>query len=33
MAISVGEDPRRLWMDWNDAIESFKAVRAKYLIY
>jgi len=32
-AIAVGEDPRRLWMDWNDAIESFKAVRAKYLIY
>jgi uncharacterized protein YbbC (DUF1343 family) len=32
-AISTGEDPRRVWMEWNDAIESFKAVRAKYLIY
>jgi uncharacterized protein YbbC (DUF1343 family) len=32
-AISAGEDPRRVWMEWNDAIESFKAVRAKYLIY
>jgi len=32
-AISAGEDPRRVWMEWNDAIEGFKAVRAKYLIY
>jgi uncharacterized protein YbbC (DUF1343 family)/CubicO group peptidase (beta-lactamase class C family) len=32
-AISAGEDPRRVWMEWNDAIESFKAVRVKYLIY
>jgi uncharacterized protein YbbC (DUF1343 family) len=32
-AISAGEDPRRVGMEWNDAIESFKAVRAKYLLY
>jgi len=32
-AISAGEDPRRVWMEWNDAIEAFKAVRAKYLLY
>jgi uncharacterized protein YbbC (DUF1343 family)/CubicO group peptidase (beta-lactamase class C family) len=32
-AIGAGEDPRRVWMDWNDAIEAFNAVRAKYLLY
>jgi uncharacterized protein YbbC (DUF1343 family)/CubicO group peptidase (beta-lactamase class C family) len=32
-AIGAGEDPRRVWAEWNDAIESFKAVRARYLIY
>jgi len=32
-AISSGQDPRRVWMDWNDSIEAFKAVRAKYLLY
>jgi len=32
-AISAGEDPRRVWMDWNEAIEAFNAVRAKYLLY
>jgi len=32
-AISAGEDPRQVWMGWNDAIESFKTVRAKYLLY
>lgn len=32
-SISAGEDPRRVWMEWNDAIESFKAARAKYLLY
>ena len=32
-AISDGQDPRRVWMDWNEAIETFKAIRAKYLLY
>jgi uncharacterized protein YbbC (DUF1343 family)/CubicO group peptidase (beta-lactamase class C family) len=32
-AISDGQDPRRVWMEWNDAIEGFRAVRAKYLLY
>jgi uncharacterized protein YbbC (DUF1343 family)/CubicO group peptidase (beta-lactamase class C family) len=32
-AISAGQDPRRVWTDWNDAIEVFKQVRAKYLLY
>ncbi len=32
-AISAGQDPRRVWMDWVEAIELFKHVRAKYLLY
>jgi uncharacterized protein YbbC (DUF1343 family) len=32
-AISNGQDPRRVWMDWNDAIEGFKAARGRYLLY
>jgi uncharacterized protein YbbC (DUF1343 family) len=32
-AILAGQDPRRVWMDWTDAIEFFKAKRAKYLLY
>ena len=32
-AISDGQDPRRVWMDWIEAIETFKAIRAKYLLY
>ncbi len=32
-AISEGQDPRRVWMDWNEEIERFKARRAKYLLY
>jgi len=32
-AISAGQDPRRVWMDWVEAIEQFKTVRAKYLLY
>jgi uncharacterized protein YbbC (DUF1343 family) len=32
-AISAGQDPRRIWMDWIDAIEVFKTTRAKYLLY
>jgi uncharacterized protein YbbC (DUF1343 family)/CubicO group peptidase (beta-lactamase class C family) len=32
-AINTGQDPRRIWMDWVEAIERFKPVRAKYLLY
>jgi uncharacterized protein YbbC (DUF1343 family)/CubicO group peptidase (beta-lactamase class C family) len=32
-AISAGQDPRRVWMDWVEAIEQFKIIRAKYLLY
>jgi uncharacterized protein YbbC (DUF1343 family)/CubicO group peptidase (beta-lactamase class C family) len=32
-SIRAGEDPRRIWMDWIDEIEVFKAIRAKYLLY
>ena len=32
-AIGAGQDPRRVWTDWNEEIEAFKAVRAKYLLY
>jgi uncharacterized protein YbbC (DUF1343 family)/CubicO group peptidase (beta-lactamase class C family) len=32
-SISVGEDPRRVWMDWVDGVEEFKMIRAKYLLY
>jgi uncharacterized protein YbbC (DUF1343 family) len=32
-AIGAGQDPRRVWTDWNDAIEAFKKARAKYLLY
>jgi len=32
-AIRAGEDPRRVWMEWNDAIDAFKTARAKYLLY
>jgi uncharacterized protein YbbC (DUF1343 family) len=32
-AIEAGVDPRRSWMDWVDAIEAFKKVREKYLLY
>jgi uncharacterized protein YbbC (DUF1343 family)/CubicO group peptidase (beta-lactamase class C family) len=32
-AISAGQDPRRVWMDWVEAIEVFKPIRAKYLLY
>ncbi len=32
-AISAGQDPRRVWMDWVEAIEQFKPIRAKYLLY
>jgi uncharacterized protein YbbC (DUF1343 family) len=32
-AISAGQDPRRVWMDWVNEIDSFKLIRAKYLLY
>jgi uncharacterized protein YbbC (DUF1343 family) len=32
-AISSGQDPRRVWMNWVDDIEVFKLIRAKYLLY
>ena len=32
-AVSAGEDPRRVGMEWNEEIEAFKAIRAKYLLY
>jgi uncharacterized protein YbbC (DUF1343 family)/CubicO group peptidase (beta-lactamase class C family) len=32
-AITAGQDPRRVWMDWVEAIEQFKPIRAKYLLY
>jgi uncharacterized protein YbbC (DUF1343 family)/CubicO group peptidase (beta-lactamase class C family) len=32
-ALEAGEDPRRIAEDWQDADETFKALRAKYLLY
>ena len=32
-AISAGQDPRRVWLDWIEAIELFKPIRARYLLY
>jgi uncharacterized protein YbbC (DUF1343 family) len=32
-AISAGQEPRRVWMNWIDEIEAFKTIRAKYLLY
>lgn len=32
-ALTAGEDPRRIAEDWQDALQDFKAVRAKYLLY
>jgi uncharacterized protein YbbC (DUF1343 family)/CubicO group peptidase (beta-lactamase class C family) len=32
-AIRGGQDPRRAGMDWIDALDKFKAIRAKYLLY
>jgi hypothetical protein len=32
-AITAGQDPRRVWMDWNEAIECFMPIRARYLLY
>ena len=32
-AVTAGEDPRRIAEDWQDAIERFGTLRAKYLLY
>lgn len=32
-AVAAGQDPRRIAEDWQDALESFKLVRSKYLLY
>jgi uncharacterized protein YbbC (DUF1343 family) len=32
-AIAAGEDPRRIAEEWRDGLETFEAVRARYLIY
>jgi len=32
-AVIAGQDPRRVWTNWIDELERFKAVRAKYLLY
>jgi uncharacterized protein YbbC (DUF1343 family)/CubicO group peptidase (beta-lactamase class C family) len=32
-AISAGQDPRRVWLDWVEAIELFMPIRARYLLY
>jgi uncharacterized protein YbbC (DUF1343 family) len=32
-ALVAGEDPRRIAEDWQDALESFKALRSKSLLY
>lgn len=32
-ALTAGADPRRIAEDWHEAVKSFAAVRAKYLLY
>ena len=32
-AITAGTDPRRIAMDWDDALSAFQITRAKYLLY
>lgn len=32
-AVAAGEDPRRIADDWRDAQETFKTIRARYLMY
>jgi uncharacterized protein YbbC (DUF1343 family)/CubicO group peptidase (beta-lactamase class C family) len=32
-AIAAGEDPRRIVFEWQDTLEHFRALRAKYLLY
>jgi uncharacterized protein YbbC (DUF1343 family)/CubicO group peptidase (beta-lactamase class C family) len=32
-AITAGEDPRRIALDWDEALDNFKTIRTKYLLY
>jgi hypothetical protein len=32
-AISAGQDPRRVWLDWVEALKQFMPIRARYLLY
>jgi len=32
-AIKAGKDPRRIVFEWQDALEQFRTLRAKYLLY
>jgi uncharacterized protein YbbC (DUF1343 family) len=32
-AIEAGKDPRRIVSEWQDALEQFRTLRAKYLLY
>jgi uncharacterized protein YbbC (DUF1343 family) len=32
-AIKAGKDPHRIVYEWQDALEHFRALRAKYLLY
>ena len=32
-ALQAGEDPRRIAEDWQEKLDEFMEVRAKYLIY
>jgi uncharacterized protein YbbC (DUF1343 family)/CubicO group peptidase (beta-lactamase class C family) len=32
-AVTAGEDPRRIAEDWQDGLERFRVLRAKYLLY
>jgi uncharacterized protein YbbC (DUF1343 family) len=32
-ALSAGQDPRRIAEQWQDQIEAFTAIRARYLLY
>jgi hypothetical protein len=32
-ALADGHDPRRIAEDWQDALDTFKLLRAKYLLY
>jgi uncharacterized protein YbbC (DUF1343 family) len=32
-ALAAGEDPRRIAGEWQDSIDAFKTLRAKYLLY
>jgi uncharacterized protein YbbC (DUF1343 family) len=32
-AIHAGQSPSRIWYDWQEPLEKFKKIRAKYLLY